>query len=195
MKKAIFISFALALAVFFQPVFAAQYAVDKAHSNVGFSVKHMVISNVKGNFGDFAGTFSFDEKSKALTAANAVIKVASVNTNEPKRDDHLRSPDFFDAQKFPEMSFVMKKAAATGDKLRVTGDLTIRGVTKEVTLEGEFLGAVKDPWGNQRAGFTASGTINRNDFGVSFNKVLETGGLVVGNEVKLSLEIEGVQQK
>lgn len=195
MKKLAVFLFGAAVALS-APAFAADYVVDKQHTNIGFSVKHLMISNVKGNFTDFEGTFSFDDKTKSLTAAETSIKSASIFTNESKRDEHLKSPDFFDAAKFPAITFKLKKAvSAGGSKMKAVGDLTIRGVTKEVALDGEFEGSAKDPWGNTRAAFTASGVINRTDFGLKWNKLLDEGGVVVGEEVKLLLELEGIMQK
>ena len=176
-----------------QPAAAADYLVDKDHASIGFSVKHMVISNVKGHFTDFSGGFSFDENTKMFSKANLAVKVASIDTNVVDRDRHLRSPDFFDAEKFPEITFDMKRSQVLGDDtLQVTGDLTIHGVTREVVLAGEYLGSAKDPKGNMRAGFTATGKVNRGDFGLKWNKVLEAGGLLVGEEVKLLIEVEGI---
>ncbi len=187
--------FTISFCFFVSPAFGGSYDIDPSHTYVGFSVKHMVISNVKGNFTDFSGSFEFDEKAKTVKSAKAEIKTASINTNHEKRDAHLRSPDFFSAEKFPKMKFVLKEGKTSGNELALTGDLTIRGTTKTVTLEGEFLGAVKDPWGHQRAGFTLETKINRSDFGLTWNKILETGGLVVGEKVKIILEVEGVLKK
>ncbi len=195
MKK---MGFALAMAscLLAGPAAAADYQVDKAHTSVGFSVKHMVISNVRGNFTDFAGGFSFDEKTRELSNADLVVKSSSINTNEQKRYEHLRSPDFLDAAKFPDITFKLVKAELTGGgQMRAVGELTIHGVTKEIALSGEFTGAVRDPWGVNRVGFTAAGVINRGDFGLKWNKVLDQGGVVVGEEVKILLEVEGVQPK
>lgn len=175
---------------------AATYVLDKSHCNIGFSVKHMVISNVKGKFDEFEGSFDFDEAKKSINSAQAAIKTASVNTGDQKRDDHLRSPEFFDAQKFPEITFALKNSRSLGGgKMQVTGELTIHGVTKAVTLTGEFLGTANDPWGNKRAGFTAEGEVIRADYGMVWNKLLDGGGLVVGDKVKLQLEIEGILKK
>ena len=176
------------------PSFAGVYDVDRDHSNIGFSVKHMVVSNVKGVFDDYEGTFELDAEG-ALTTASATIKAASVNTRNQKRDDHLRSPDFFDVAKFPTITFKITQIKRHQIHYGVKGELTIKGVTKKISLRGELVGAVVDPWGNKRAGFTASGTINRKDFGVNFNKVLEAGGLVVGDQVTIELEIEGIERK
>ena len=175
---------------------AATYVLDKSHCNLGFSVKHMVISNVKGKFDDFEGTFDFDEAKKSVNSAQAVIKAVSINTGDQKRDDHLRSPEFFDAQKFPDITFTLKNGRSLGGgKMQVSGDLTIHGVTKAVTLNGEFLGTANDPWGNKRAGFTAEGEVIRADYGMVWNKLLDGGGVVVGDKVKLQLEIEGILKK
>ncbi len=175
---------------------AATYVLDKSHCNIGFSVKHLVISNVKGKFDDFEGSFDFDDAKKSLASAQAVIKTASINTSDLKRDNHLRSPEFFDAEKFPEVAFTLKNSHSLGNgKMQVSGDLTIHGVTKPVILEGEFLGTANDPWGNKRAGFTAEGEIVRADYGMNWNKLLDNGGVVVGEKVKLQLEIEGVLKK
>ena len=182
------------VAVAFAPAGAATYDIDPSHTRIGFAVKHMVISVVKGEFQKFSGTFELDEAG-VLTGAEAAIDTASVYTRDKKRDDHLRSPDFFDAENHPKITFVSKRITNKGNKYTVIGDLTIRGVTKSIILTGEKLGEATDPWGNHRAGFQAEGKINRKDFGVSFHKVLETGGFVVGDEVTLSLDVEGIKRK
>lgn len=175
---------------------AATYVLDKSHCNIGFSVKHMVISNVKGKFDDFEGSFDFDDAKKNINSAQASIKTASVNTGDQKRDEHLRGAEFFNAEQFPEITFALKNSRSLGGgKMQVTGDLTIHGVTKAVTLTGEFLGTANDPWGNKRAGFTAEGEIVRADYGMTWNKLLDGGGLVVGDKVKLQVEIEGILKK
>lgn len=174
---------------------AGEYEADPAHSQVGFAVKHLVISNVKGTFQKYTGRFTYDETKKVFTSGEAVIEAGSVFTNEAKRDEHLRSPDFFDVQKNPEIKFVLKSGKVNGSAIQVVGDLTIRGVTKPVTLTGQFLGAAKDPWGNERVGFTATGKINRKDFGLVWNKTLESGGVVVGDEVTLTIELEAIKKK
>ncbi|MDH5638707.1 MAG: YceI family protein [Nitrospinota bacterium] len=193
MKK---IMFAMALTAILSasPAIAGVYDVDQDHTSIGFSVKHMVVSNVKGVFDKVAGTFTLDGKGQ-LTGAEATIDAASVNTRNEKRDNHLRSPDFFDAAKYPKIIFKVTAIKAHRIHYMVSGDLTIKGVTKPVKLMGEMVGKVKDPYGNTRAGFTATGKINRKDFGVNFHKLLEAGGLVVGDEVKLLLEIEGIERK
>lgn len=171
---------------------AATWEIDSAHSGAHFSVRHMMVSNVRGDFGKVTGTVVFDAKNPKAAQVNATIDVSSINTREPKRDEHLRSPDFFDAAKFPTITFKSKRVEQAGEgKYKVVGDLTIRGVTKEVTLDVEGPAPeAKDPWGNVKSGATATTKINRKDFGLAWNKVLETGGVAVGEEVKITLDIE-----
>lgn len=170
---------------------AQDYTVDPAHTAVGFSVKHLMISTVRGNFGAFEGSFALDPKTGVPSKISGAIDVVSIDTGIQKRDDHLRSPDFFDAAKHPKMTFEM-----TGFKNgKVTGDLTIRGVKKSVELEYEFGGTTVDPWGKPKAAFALSGQINRNDFGIVWNKALETGGVVVSDTVKMLVEVEGDGKK
>lgn len=185
---------ALVLVLITCPAQAATYDIDPSHTSVNFSVKHMVISNVKGTFEDFNGWFDLDDKQK-LANAHAVIKVASINTRDEKRDRHLQSSDFFDAEKYPEIIFATKKIMEHDGKLHVVGDLTIRDVTKQVLLTGQMAGPIVDPWKNSRCGFTAEGKINRKEFNIDFHKVLDSGGLVVGDEVLITLEVEGVARK
>ena len=177
------------------PALAQGWTVDTSHSSVGFSVRHMMVSNVKGSFDKFAATVEGSPADPASAKISATIEVASVNTREPKRDDHLRSADFFDAAKFPQMTFTsttVEKVSAT--KAKVTGNLTLRGVTKPVVLDVEYTAPVKSPWGKTVVGATATGKINRQDFGVSFSKTLETGGLLVADEVTIQLELEFIQK-
>jgi len=175
-------------------IHAATYDVDKDHTTIGFSARHMVISNVKGKFDSFNGTFELNEHGK-LIGATATVKAESINTGNVKRDTHLKSPDFFDVEKFPLISFRATKITYNGAKCKVVGDMTIKGVTRSVILDGELLGRVKDPWGFERAGFHAEGSINRKDFGVNFHKVLDNGGLVVSDMINISLDIEGIKRK
>jgi len=175
---------------------ADTYTIDRGHTTIGFSVRHMVISNVKGQFNKFVGEFQFDPKAVDLKSASIKIDVGSIDTNERKRDKHLRGPDFLDVDKHRTITFKLVSCDNKGGgKLNVTGDITIRGVTKTINLTGEFLGAIKDPWGNYRAGFSASGEISRKDFGIVYNRLLETGGMVVDDKVKLIIEVEGVKAK
>ena len=167
---------------------AAIYKVDPSHTTVGFSVKHMMISTVSGKFGDFTGSYDLDKG--VFKSLSGQIKTASVDTGILKRDDHLRSADFFDAVNYPDITFTMTSAT----KSKMTGNLTIRGVTKEVVLNIDMGGVVEDPWGNQRSGFVLSGKINRKDYGLNWNKAIEAGGVVVGEEVKLNIEVEGIAE-
>ncbi|MCB0360012.1 MAG: polyisoprenoid-binding protein [Bdellovibrionales bacterium] len=186
----------LVLAAFALPCSAAEYKVDDAHTTIGFSVKHLGISWVAGSFGEFEGSFQFDPKNIKAASAKATIKTKSITTSNAKRDDHLRSADFFNAEQHQEISFQSKEIKdVQGDKFTVVGDLTVNGVTHPVSLDAEFRGAATDPWGNDRAGFTASGKINRKDFGLTWNKLLETGGLVVGEDVFITIEVEGIKEK
>ena len=173
-----------------------RYNVDADHSIVGFSVAHMVISKTTGRFTDYTGYIEMDPDGKTVEAIEAVIKTASVDTNHPKRDTHLRSPDFFNVEKYPTMSYKMTSYEQQGDRYLANGDLTLLGVTKPIALTGTFNGVLpKDPGGNARAGFSAEGKINRKDFGMNWNKALDNGGLVVGDEVAIRLEIECIKQK
>ena len=173
----------------------AQWNVDYDHSTIGFQVTHMVISNTNGKFTEYTGTVEMDPETEEFKTIAAVIQTKSVFTDHTKRDNHLRSPDFFDAKTFPAMMYKMKRYKKSGDSYIAVGDLTLRGMTKEITLVGTFNGVTKDPWGNLRAGFTAEGTLNRKDFGMNFNATLDNGGLMVGDEVRLKLEIEVIKEK
>lgn len=172
-------------------LWSGNYTIDASHSSVGFKIKHLMISNVKGSFDQFDGKFEYDEKSKTLTSLEGSVDVNSINTANAKRDAHLKNEDFFDVVKYPNITFKLIKLQ--GDK--ATGKLTMHGVSKEITLELENNGMVKDPWGNTRVGLTLTGKINRYDFGLKYNKVLEAGGLTIGEEVKLEVEIEGILDK
>jgi len=168
--------------------------IDAAHSQVQFSIRHMMITNVRGNFDKFSGTVSFDEKNLGKSEIDVTIDVASINTKEEKRDGHLKSPDFFDVGTFPTITFKSTSVKVTGgNKGIVTGALTIKGITKEVELETEFVGIAKGPYGNVMAGFNAHTKINRKDWNLGWNVALEAGGWLVGEEVSISLEIELAQ--
>lgn len=175
---------------------AATWTIDPEHSNIGFKVKHLMVSNVKGNFEKHSGTVEIDDKNITKSKVEVSIDTNSINTGVQKRDEHLRSADFFDVAKFPTMTFVSKKVAKAGkDRLKVTGDLTLHGVTKEVVLDVEGPSKEsKDPWGNIRKGATATAKINRKDFGLNWNKALETGGVLVGEEITINLEIEMIKK-
>ena len=168
--------------------------LDPAHSSIQFAVKHMVISTVRGSFNEFAIDAEIAETDLARSRATVRIAAASLSTGNNDRDAHLRSGDFFDAENHPELVFVTRAIEPRGgDDYRISGDLTIRGVTRPVTLDGEIQGPVKDPWGGTRFGLSASGKISRKEFGLDWNAVLEAGGLLVGDEVKLSIETELVK--
>lgn len=175
---------------------AATWEIDPAHASVEFRVRHLMVAWVKGAFADVAGTVEIDEADLAKSKLNVTIATASINTNNAKRDEHLRSADFFDTASFPAMTFVSKQIVAEGDQVRqVIGDLTIRGTTREVTLSvDELTPAIKDPWGNTRRGATATAQINRKDFGLTWNKALEAGGVAVGDEVKIALDVELIRK-
>lgn len=174
---------------------AADYTVDPSHSNVGFTVKHLT-SKVSGAFTAFDGSFTFDEKKPDASKVNFTIQAKSIDTNNDDRDKHLRSDDFFAVDKNPTLTFVSKEIKVTGkNKYDVKGDLTMRGVTKPVTFKTEYMGAVKDPWGNDKAGFVAAAEVNRKDFGIVWNKALDKGGFVLGDTVTIGVQIEAGQKK
>ena len=166
--------------------------VDPTHSGLNFTVKHLMVSKVRGRFGAFSGTIVIDaDPLKSSVTASA--QVASIDTNEKSRDEHLRTGDFFDAEKFPTIDFRSTKIEADGDDFTLYADLTIKGVTKNVAFELEFEGTGKDPWGNLKAGFSAKAEINRKDWGLEYNAALETGGVLIGEKVKLELDIQAVK--
>ncbi|MDB5096394.1 MAG: hypothetical protein JWM80_815 [Cyanobacteria bacterium RYN_339] len=171
------------------------WQIDASHSHVGFSVKHMMIATVRGTFNAYTGTLELDGTDLTKSKITGEIDVASIDTREAKRDEHLRSADFFDAENHPKIVFASKKIElVSGNEYKVTGDITIRGVTREIVLDAEYAGIHKDPWGGTRTGFTVTGSLNRKDFGLSWNAALETGGVLVGDKIKLELEVEAVQQ-
>lgn len=173
----------------------ARWNVDPEHSTIEFRVAHMVVSKTAGRFMDYAGFIDMDAEAGAVKAIEATIKTGSVNTNHEKRDAHLRNADFFDVERYPTMTFKMKSYKKTAEGYTALGDFTLHGVTREITLAGHYNGAAKDPWGNTRAGFSAEGTVNRKDFGMVWNKTLDSGGLVVGDEVQIRLDIECIKAK
>ena len=173
---------------------AGTYQVDLDHTNIGFRVKHLMVSKVRGQFGKFQGSFDYDEKTHILGQIQTVIQVDSVNTDNEKRDNHLKSPDFFDAQNHPKMTFTSEKVNRSGADYEVIGTLSLKGVSKKITLKGELTGVGKGFKGEKRAGFEARGMINRKEFGLEWNKTLETGAVVVGDDVELILEVEGIEQ-
>jgi polyisoprenoid-binding protein YceI len=171
------------------------YAIDPAHSEVGFAVRHLMISKVRGNFTGFTGTVSLGSNGDIPAQIEGAVDATSVDTREEKRDGHLRSADFFDVENFPQITFKSTSITGSGSDFTAVGDLTIRGTTKSITLKGEVGGHTTDPWGNDRIGYSATTRINRKDFGVSFNQALETGGVMVSDEVDIALEISAVLQK
>lgn len=173
----------------------ARWDIDPDHSLIEFRVAHMLVSKTTGRFTDYSGFVEMDAGAKTLTAIQATINAASVDTHHEKRDAHLRDADFLDVTQFPRMTYKLKNARIQGNTYSAVGDFTLRGVTKEITLVGTFNGSTKDPWGNTRAGFSAEGKLNRKDFGMVWNKTLDNGGLVVGDEVQIRLEIECIKAK
>jgi polyisoprenoid-binding protein YceI len=167
----------------------AKWKLDPSHSSVTFSVRHMMITNVRGEFGKATATLDYDPASPAKTKLEAEVETASINTREEKRDGHLSSGDFFDSEKHPTMTFVSKEARAAKDGIDLIGDLTIRGTTRPVTLHmADITAESKDPWGNTRIGAHAKGTIKRSEFGMTWNQALEAGGILVGDDVKIEID-------
>lgn len=194
MKKLIIFIFSLLL---FSPlaVHADQYVIDSDHAEIGFAVKHMVITNVKGAFREYNVGFEVDKDNK-LVSLKANIVVSSIDTRIQKRDDHLRSADFFEVAKYPEITFVTTSVVPDDrNTYKLKGLLKIKDTEREINLDGELTGPVKDPWGNQRIGIVLRGQIDRRNFNVTYNKILETGGLLIDNEVKIHLEGEGILNK
>lgn len=173
---------------------APQWTIDPGHSLVEFSVRHLMITSVKGHFGKVEGSFTGDPADMTGATVEATIDASSIDTRDEKRDEHLRSADFFEVEKYPQLTFKSTEVKKTGDdKYELTGDLTIRDTTRPVALQAEFTGRATDPWGNEKVGFQATGSINRKDFGLTWNAPLEAGGVLVGDEVKISLEIQAMK--
>jgi polyisoprenoid-binding protein YceI len=172
-----------------------RWEIDSSHSGIHFSVRHLVIAKVRGQFTRWTGTITAPSGDLTRGSLDVVIDAASIDTGVADRDAHLRSADFFDVERFPELTFTATGVEAAGDdRLRVKGQLTIKGVTRDVTLDVESLGQTKDPWGNQRMGFSAKTAVDRKDFGLTWNQALETGGLVVGDRIEIEVEVEAVKQ-
>jgi len=194
MKKAFFL-FAIALAPLLS-IGQTKWNLDKSHSNVKFSVQHLVVSEMEGNFKMFNGTVDAPNPDFSNAKINFTVDVNSINTDDEKRDAHLKSDDFFNAEKFPAMKFSSTSfKKIKGNMYTLEGDLTIRDVTKKVKFAVVYGGTVKDPWGNTKAGFKASGKINRKEFGLKWSAATETGGAVVGDEVQMQINAEFAQQK
>jgi polyisoprenoid-binding protein YceI len=176
-------------------VMTRTFAIDKTHSEAAFQVRHL-ISQVRGRFADFEGTIDFDEESPARSKVQVTIQAASIDTNTPDRDAHLRSDDFFAVEKYPTLTFVSTRVTPKGrGAFEVAGNLTMRGVTKALAIPVSYLGKATDPWGNEKVAFEAEVTLNRKDFGLNWNAAIEAGGFLVGDEVKVSLSIQAAAQK
>lgn len=189
MNRKLFVAAALATLAAL-PLKADNYSIDPGHSEVGFSIRHMV-TNVRGRFNDFSGTVNMDPKNLPGSSVEFRIKATSIDTAVPDRDKHLRSADFFDVEKYPEITFKSESIKPAGkDKYNVTGTLTLHGVSKKVTLPVSFLGQAKDPWGGTRAGFETATTLNRKDYGIVWNKALDNGGVLLGDDVKVEINLE-----
>lgn len=170
-----------------------RWQVDTSHSHVGFAVRHMMVSTVRGTFGEVDGFIDFDQDDPSTAKIDIQIDAASIDTHDDTRDQHLRSADFFDAENYPKLVFVSRSVEPiSGDRFRVIGDLTIRDITQEVVAEATFEGTHGDPWGGTRVGFSATAEINRHDYNLNWNQALEAGGVVVGEKVKINLELQAV---
>jgi len=168
--------------------------IDTVHSGINFSVRHMVVSKVRGRFGKFSGELAIDDDDLTRSSVNVAIEAASIDTGNAQRDGHLRSGDFFDVEAFPELRFRSTRIDKRGDdRYAVVGQLTIRDVTREVSLDVEFGGRARDPWGNERVGFVATASVDRKEFGLRWNQALETGGVLVGDRIDIELELQGVR--
>jgi polyisoprenoid-binding protein YceI len=191
-KNSLLTSLALATSLLALPALAepTEWALDTSHSTVGFTVSHMVVSEVDGKFKTYTGKALLDESDLTKSTVEFSADVASIDTGDAKRDEHLKSPDFFDAAKFPKLTFVSTKITKAGKGYKLKGNLTIHGVTKEVTLDATVSQAVKNPWGKQVRAVKITGKVKRSDFGLSWNKTLDQGGVLVGDEVTLELKLE-----
>jgi polyisoprenoid-binding protein YceI len=171
----------------------SNWTIDASHSGIHFIARHLVFTKVRGSFKSFRGTIQLDESDLTKAAVEATIDAASIDTGEPKRDGHLTSPDFFDAAQFPQLSFKSTSIEKSGDAYKVHGDLTIHGVTKAVTLDTHYEGKVKDPWGGERLAFSTKTSVLREDFGLTWNQVLEAGGVMVGSKIEIEIEIQATR--
>lgn len=170
------------------------WEIDPTHTTIGFSVRHAMIAKVRGRFTDFGGTFTLDGADPANSSAELTVQMTSIDTQNDDRDNHLRSAEFFDVETFPTMTFISTGVAAKGSDFVVTGDLTVHGVTKSVPVEFELVGISQDPWGNTRIGFEGEAEINRRDFGLEWNVALDTGGVLVSENIKITLDVEAVKK-
>lgn len=186
---------ALSAVVVAGPVLADTYDIDASHTALGFGVRHMVVSTVKGDFSEFKGEFTFDPAKPEAFKSTTTIQVKSISTENEKRDEHLRGADFFDAEKFPTLTFVGEGLEKSGDGYTLKGKLTIRDVTKDVSFPVAVNGPIQDPWGNQRLGIEGTLKINRKDYGLKFDGKMASGDLVVGDDVKIEISTEGIKRK
>jgi polyisoprenoid-binding protein YceI len=170
-----------------------QWKLDPTHTLVEFSAKHLMITTVKGRIADVEGVINIDERNPANSSVEATLKGASLDTRTEQRDQHLRSADFLHVEKYPEITFRGTRIEGGRDEFKLTGDLTIRDVTRPITLDVRFEGQTKDPWGGERIGFSANGKIDRRDFGLVWNQLMETGGVAVGNDIKIAIEVEAIK--
>lgn len=171
-----------------------KYQIDTTHSHIEFAIRHLMFSKVRGKFTGFTGTVELDDQDITRSKVTAEIQAASINTNEDKRDAHLRSADFFDVEQFPLITFTGSSIEKKGAAFRLKGALSMHGITKDIELEVEALGTAKDPWGNQRIAFSAKGALDRKEFGLNWNQLLEAGGVLVSDKVELTFDIEAVQE-
>lgn len=183
----------VAAALIAVPAVAGSWSIDPAHSVLDFKVRHL-FSKAGGSFDEWSGTLEFDGSDPATLQADVTIQAASINTDNENRDNHLRSADFFDVEQFPTITFVSTKSEQRDGQWFLVGDFTMRGVTQEVAIPFEFHGSGQDPWGSQRAGFSGELTVNRKDYGIEWNKTLDVGGMMLGDEVDIELEVEAVEQ-
>lgn len=172
---------------------AGEYTIDAAHSRLGFSARHAMVATVRGQFTDFAGTATVNTANPADSKVELKIQASSINTNQEQRDEHLRSADFFDAEQFPEITFVSTQVERDGDDWNITGDLTIKGVTRSITVLFEYTGSAQDPFGNTRVGFEGAAVLSRKDWDLTWNAALETGGVLVSDKVKLEFDISAIK--
>ena len=170
------------------------YSIDPAHTTAEFVVRHMMISKVRGRFAALKGGLELPADGNVPTAVQVTVDASSIDTREQQRDAHLRSADFFDVERFPDLSFVSSRITGDENAFKIEGTLTIHGVSREITLDADFQGRATDPWGNRRIGYEAHTTISRKDFGLAWNQALETGGLLVGDEVRIELNVEAIAQ-
>lgn len=170
------------------------WVIDPTHTTIGFSARHAMVAKVRGNFAEFGGSFTLDGSNPAASKAELTVQTATIDTRNADRDGHLKSADFLDVENFPTLTFTSTSVSGGGEKFTVTGDLTIHGVTKSVPVEFELLGVSTDPWGGIRIGFEGSTEISRKEFGLVWNAALETGGVLVGDTVKIELDVEAVKQ-